>query len=309
MYRFEEFLNHVSRRNYRPTTIAKYVYTLSLLGEFLQTHGISDDRQVAREHVLAFLKRHLPPEGPSVYYGSLIARVRLYFSYLQESGVIFTSPAAGIRCGKAPLHHFPVILPDRFIPMLDRITGNDAVSVRGRAILELAYSSALRPREIRDLKLAQVNHRSRTLLIERSKGDKDRVVPVGRKALDWVQRYVVKVRPRYVRRADQDCVFLSHRTGEDLTVRGLWWAIREALRRNGLPPLKPYSIRGSAATALHAGGADVSYISRILGHERLTTTAGYLRITDPELGDRIAGGHPRAAWGYVRGEANQEVHA
>ena len=135
MFRFDGFLEHLRRRQYRPTTIAKYVYTLSLLGRFLQTRGVSDCRQVTREHVAAFLKHHLPAEGPSVYYRALIARVRLYFSYLEESGVIFASPAARIRCGTAPTHHFPVLRPDHFIPMLDRITGNDAVSIRGRTIL------------------------------------------------------------------------------------------------------------------------------------------------------------------------------
>jgi integrase/recombinase XerD len=186
--------------------------------------------------------------------------------------------------------------------MLDRITGNDAISVRGRAILEVAYSSALRPREIRDLKLGHVNHRDRTLLLEHSKGDKSRTVPVGKDALDWVRRYVLEIRPHYVRRHDQDSVFVSHCTGEPLTVRGLWWAIREALRRNGLPPIAPYSIRGSAAAALLAGGAGVGYIGRILGHECLITTAGYLRIEDQEMGERIADGHPRAAWGHIEAD-------
>jgi site-specific recombinase XerD len=88
-------------------------------------------------------------------------------------------------------------------------------------------------------------------------------------------------------------VFISHKTGKPLTVYGIRWAIQECLRRAGLDPIKPYSLRGSAATHLLLGGMGVLHISKLLGHESVTTTQGYLDLRLKELQRELSDKHPR----------------
>ena len=160
-------------------------------------------------------------------------------------------------------------------------------------MLELAYSSALRPRELYSLKLADIDFVKGLLFLEQSKGRKDRVLPMGRQALSWVRRYIEEVRPRYLKGQVHDFVFVSHKTGEPLTVYGIRWAIQESLRRAGLPPIKPYSLRGSAATHLLLAGMGALHISKLLGHQSIRTTLYYLRIPLLELSKELSLKHPR----------------
>ena len=88
-------------------------------------------------------------------------------------------------------------------------------------------------------------------------------------------------------------VFVSHKTGQPLTVYGIRWVIQETLRTNGLNPIKPYSLRGSAATHLLANGMGVLHISKLLGHENVTTTQSYLDLKVKDLQKKLAENHPR----------------
>jgi len=111
----------------------------------------------------------------------------------------------------------------------------------------------------------------------------------------WINRYLKEVRPGYAREGSEDFVFLSHRSGRPLTVKGLWWALGEAFRRRGLPAIKPYSLRVAAATDLLLGGMGLYAISRLLGHAKLQTTQGYLRVEVVELAKVLRCKHPRLA--------------
>jgi len=191
--------------------------------------------------------------------------------------------------------HYPVFHHAALAAVLDAIGTDDPIGVRRRAMLELAYSSALRPGEIYSLKLRDTDHRRGVLFIDQSKGRKDRLVPVGQRALAWVSRYVTEVRPRYAR-DDNEYVFVSHKNGRKLTMKGLRWAVQEALRRAGCSPIKPGSLRGSAATAVLEAGMDVSDIQRLLGHLDICTTVIYLRVGERALQSRLTESYPRLKW-------------
>ena len=90
-------------------------------------------------------------------------------------------------------------------------------------------------------------------------------------------------------------MFLSHRSGRPLSVKGLWWALREAFRHRGLPAIKPYSLRVAAATGLLLGGMGLYPIARMLGHAKLQTTQSYLRVETVELAKELGRKHPRQA--------------
>ena len=149
--------------------------------------------------------------------------------------------------------------------------------------MELAYSSALRPRELYNLKITDIDFKRGLLFIEQSKNNKDRIVPVGKTALFWIEKYITEVRPRYIHNKTHNYVFISHKTGEKLTVYGIRWAIQETLRLSGFKPIKTYSLRSTAATALLLNGMSIVYISKLLGHSDIRTTQIYLHIKTIQL--------------------------
>jgi len=166
--------------------------------------------------------------------------------------------------------------------------------VKGKAILELAYSSALRPCELYNLKITDINFKRGLIFIRQSKNQKDRIVPVGKTALYWVEKYLREIRPRYIKSKKHGYVFINHKTGEQLTRYGIRYAIRETLRKSGFQPIKPYSLRSTAATALLLNGMSIAYISALLGHTDIKTTQTYLRIKTRDLQHELAHKHPRA---------------
>lgn len=177
--------------------------------------------------------------------------------------------------------------------VLSRIRTDSALCLKGKAMLELAYSSALRPWELYNLKISDIDFKKGLLFVEQSKNRKDRVVPVGNNALYWVKRYFTEVRPRYVRDSSEDYVYISHKTGRKLSVWGVRWAIQQTLRLSGFPPFKPYVVRASAATALLINGMSVAHIRKLLGHAELRTTQIYLNIQTHELKQLLETRHPR----------------
>ena len=92
--------------------------------------------------------------------------------------------------------------------------------------MELAYSSALRPREIYNLKITDIDFKKGLIFIKQSKNQKDRIVPVGKTALFWVKKYMHEVRPKYIKKKNHNFIFINHKKGEMLTVWGIRWAIQ-----------------------------------------------------------------------------------
>ena len=178
--------------------------------------------------------------------------------------------------------------------ILDTIRTDRPLSIRTKAILELAYSSALRSCEIRHLCIEQIDTASGMLFIERSKNRKDRKVPVGEIALKWIGTYIRSIRPRFLNGQAHSVVFISHRGGNPLSASGLWRGIMETFTASGTEPIRPHSIRASCATALLENGMHVSYIAEILRHAELSTTQVYLRMKERALSEEIRRRHPRS---------------
>jgi len=190
MFRFDVFLHHLNDSQRAPATIREYRRTLSDLARQLTLYGPSDDRAIRGEHIAAFLE-DLRQRRPSEDYVAKVAgMLKTYFRFLVEHGLLLCSPMTEWKTNRAGMTHYPVVSRRTLDDMLEAVDGDDPMSIRGRAMLELAYSSALRPREIYNLKLRDVDHRQGVVFIDQSKGRKDRLVPAGQRALASVDRYV-----------------------------------------------------------------------------------------------------------------------
>ena len=171
----------------------------------------------------------------------------------------------------------------------------DPLGVRDRAMLELFYSCGLRRAELCRLELTDLNPERRTLTIRRGKGKKDRVVPVGARAVAWLERYLKEVRPRLCLDTRTPALFLTG-YGDAFNPDVVSRMTADWMKAAGLKG-SCHLLRHTCATHMLEGGADIRYIQQLLGHEKLETTAIYAEVTIRQLQEVHARCHPSARGG------------
>lgn len=161
---------------------------------------------------------------------------------------------------------------------------SDPLGIRDRAIMELFYSTAIRRAEMARLSISDLNLEKRILWVRKGKGQKDRVVPVGSRALQWVEKYLDAVRPLLVPSVDEHAFFLSG-YGHPFTPDALGHLVTKYIRSADIGRTKGgcHLFRHTCATHMLEGGADIRYIQQLLGHESLETTAIYTAVNIAQL--------------------------
>ncbi|HTG09984.1 MAG TPA: site-specific tyrosine recombinase XerD [Candidatus Eisenbacteria bacterium] len=222
-----------------------------------------------------------------------LSAVRGLYRFLLEAG----------RVPRDPTQHLDSPRPARRLPrtlsMADAaalVEAPDATrpdGLRDRALLELLYASGLRASEVLGLRIEDVNFKAGYVIVI-GKGDRQRLVPAGARALDWVRRYLSTIRPRQVRR-ECPALFLN-RSGGAMSRQALWGLIRRAARRAGLrAAVSPHTLRHSFASHLLERGADLRSVQAMLGHVDISTTQIYTHLPSSVVHDMYRKFHPRAA--------------
>ena len=231
-----------------------------------------------------------------------LAALRGLHRFLLEEGDVGADPTADVRPLRAPPRLPKAIDEDDVARLLDTTTGKDAASVRDRAILEVLYGTGMRVSELAGLSLSDLG--SETGLVRvLGKGDKERLVPMGRcarRALDaWLgPRGRPEFEPRrWARRGDSEAVFLNARGGR-LTRQGVWGVLKKRAGAAGLEDrVHPHVLRHSCATHMLAHGADIRVVQELLGHSSIATTQLYTKVSLAHLREAYEQAHPRADWG------------
>ena len=175
-----------------------------------------------------------------------------------------------------------VLSVDQVDSLLDSIDTTNDLGVRDRALFELIYSCGLRISEAATLQIGNL-HLNEMLLLVRGKGDKERIVPFGDAAKEWLERYLSQVRPRLVGKKIVPTVFVNYK-GEPISRKGVWKRFKELEALTGID-CKVHTLRHSFATHLLSGGADLRSVQALLGHSDLATTQIYTHVSDSELRD------------------------
>ena len=299
MYHIKEFLDYLKINHFSQSTIKAYEYLLYNMKGYFTKRGITYVKAFNESIINEYIKTLKNNNCQSRYFITKIKRIAKYFRYLEDEGVIFLSPIRDIDIRPLPRHSYPTLSRKEIENILSMINTDTPLSIKGKAILELAYSSALRPREIYNLKVTDIDFINGVLFIEQSKNRKDRKVPVGKTALYWIRKYIKEVRPRYIKGKKHGYIFINHKTGDKLTRYGIRSVIQKTLIRNKLPPIKPYSLRSTAATALLLNGMSIVYISSLLGHNDIRSTQVYLKIKTHQLKRVLLKHHPRQSFGNI----------
>jgi integrase/recombinase XerD len=221
-----------------------------------------------------------------------ITTIKHLFAWIGKQRLIEANPAADLELPR-PEHRLPVeaLSRSQVEAVLSVPEIADALGLRDRAMLELFYSSGIRRSELARLELADLNHEKQVMRV-RGKGNKDRVVPFGNRALHWVARYLDEVRPLLTQKPDEPALFLTgygDAFNPEVISRKVSRYIRQAdINRTGGPHL----LRHTCATHMLEGGADIRYIQQLLGHAKLETTAIYTHVSIQELQAVHARCHP-----------------
>lgn len=225
----------------------------------------------------------------------LLLAVKAFFLWCLERNLLLVNPAVGIklpgrerRLPKAVLTHEEVEL------VLTSINVETATGLRDRAIIELLYSTGIRRSELRNLQLDAVDVARATLLVRNGKGRKDRFVPVGERALAWLQRYIDEVRRPLVLDDSEKALFVSM-DAASISNNRLSEVVKRAIDASGIEKKGScHLFRHTAATLMLEGGADIRYIQAMLGHELLSTTEIYTKVGIRKLQDVHRATHPSA---------------
>jgi len=176
--------------------------------------------------------------------------------------------------------------------LLDAPDVTDAIGLRDRAMLELLYACGLRVSELVGLTAEQVNLTQGVVRLV-GKGNKERLVPLGEEAIDWLQRYIDESRPELAGEGAARHLFLTRR-GKGMTRQAFWYRLRHYAIKSGVnKPLSPHTLRHAFATHLLNHGADLRVVQMLLGHSDLSTTQIYTHVARERLKDLHALHHPR----------------
>lgn len=251
---------------------------------------------VGEAHVSAFLavlregSDDHPPLAASSAARALVA-VRGLHKFAVREGLVALDAARAVKPPAAP-RRLPKALPVDDVLRLLEAPGADAL--RDRALLEVLYSTGARISEAVGLDLDDIDSHERTVLLD-GKGGKQRLVPIGRPALDALDAYLVRSRPGLAAGGrGTPAVFLNVRGGR-LSRQSAWQTLKVAAERAGIAAsVSPHTLRHSFATHLLEGGADVRVVQELLGHASVTTTQIYTLVTVNTLREVYATAHPRA---------------
>jgi integrase/recombinase XerD len=303
----EDFLQHL-RHEKGQAELTQRTYA-ALLGKFIrwaEAKKISSWSDVSLKHLLSFLdherQRPLALEnadparklsGESVYLE--IAALRSFYKWAENEKLLPVNVAAHLTLPRRWKRLPKALSAAEIEKLLNFPTQKNVPDPQGlcnAAILELAYATGMRLAELRNLRLEQLQLDAGFIRII-GKGNKERVVPLGRKAVEALTVYLETARPKLVKPKSPGVVFLTKR-GTPFAAVTLWLRIKEQVQKAGIARnITPHMLRHSFATHLLENGADLRVIQELLGHSNISTTEVYTHVTSNRLRETPRKFHPR----------------
>ncbi len=281
---FKPYLDDMKMKKYSPKTIRHYDYILMTFYSFLTAKGITRLQDITTEDIEAY---HLYLKDKKFSTGScenLMGGVKTLFKWLDATNRIFVNPCTDVIMPKRIIKLLPVPTEEEVKRLLLQPDISTRTGVRDRAIMEVVYGCGLRRAEVTGLTVFDPNLNQGTLRV-RGKGNKERVVPLGKKAVTWIKKYLKHARPELIKdRIDENSLWLSIQKGRQLGDFGIRQQVREyTIKAKIKTPMNLHSLRRACATHMLANGAHPIEIQLLLGHANLKTLSHYLSVTITDI--------------------------
>jgi integrase/recombinase XerD len=293
-----DFLAYLElERGLSRNTLEAYRSDLQQYGQFLGRRGV-DPLDVSADDLRAFVSElaggrdRVNAAAPATLQRK-IACLRSFYRHLRREQILSSDPTAELRAPRSRARLPKVLTRDEVQSLLAQPRGSDPAALRDRALLETMYACGLRASEAIGLELNQLDLEA-GVVRARGKGSKERLVPIGSKAVEALQAYLERARPRLVGLRDETRVFVNLRGG-GLSRQGLYKLVQRHARSAGLDRrMSPHTLRHTFATHLLAGGCDLRSLQEMLGHADIGTTQIYTHLSAERLRDVYFDAHPRA---------------
>lgn len=280
-----------AERGLSDNTLAAYRADLKGLSSWLSRRGLCL-AGAGRAELLEYLAARVAAGAKPRSTARLVSSMRRLYRHLAREGQVAEDPSLLIDAPRLGRPLPGALTEPEVTALLAAPSLSDAIGLRDRAMLELLYACGLRVSELVGLRLGQLNLRQGALRVV-GKGDKERLVPLGEEAIDWLEGFLREARPELVRGRLASCVFPTRRGGP-MTRQAFWYLIKRYARQAGIDKvLSPHTLRHSFATHLLNHGADLRSLQMLLGHSDLSTTQIYTHVARERLKNLHATHHPR----------------
>jgi integrase/recombinase XerC len=292
-----------SEKGYSENTCRAYLHDLKEFASFIcedrfsgrknqvnaETLGADQVDSLMIRGYLGFLHK----KNKKVTIARKLSAIRSFFRYLVKHSVILDNPLDSILTPKQK-KSIPVYLPvDDIFRLLDSIRTDTLFGLRNRAIFETLYSSGIRVSELADMNLFDIDF-IKCVIRVLGKGNRERIVPVGRKALNAISDYRKRLQIEAGIQADENTPLFLNKNNGRLTTRSMARILEKTAKECGLLiPVSPHSIRHSFATHMLDAGADLRVVQELLGHKSLSTTQQYTHVSIDRLMETYDKAHPR----------------
>lgn len=264
---------------------------------FCKTLGIKNSDalvNVSREQITGYMTQLKEKGLAAATIARKLAAIKAFYRFMTAEGYMDANPAEVVEAGNKGIKLPRVLSEDEVVRLLNQPDITTAEGFRDRTMLEVLYATGMRVSELINLTLERVDLNMK-YIIAFGKGSKERIVPLGSVAAEFLQQYLEKVRPKLTHEdRSTNIVFLAF-GGHELTRQRFWQIIRGYGRKANInKALTPHILRHSFATHLLDNGADLRSVQELLGHSDISTTQIYTHLTNKRLRDIYAKAHPRA---------------
>ena len=287
----DSFLSYIEvERRLSPVTVENYQRQLMTIAQMMVAIKINQWSLLESQHVRMLLaKSHrsgLQPASLALRFSAL----RSFLDWQVSQGMLAVNPAKGVRTPKSG-RHLPKNMDVDEVSQLMNIDLKDPLSVRDRTMLEVMYGAGLRLSELTNLNINDIDLQEGEVRVL-GKGSKERKVPLGRKAVEWLQHWFAM---RELYSPEDTAVFISTKSGKRLSVRSVQkrlelWGVKQGLSSH----VNPHKLRHSFATHLLESSGDLRAVQELLGHANLSTTQVYTHLDFQHLSKVYDAAHPRA---------------
>lgn len=249
---------------------------------------------VSREQITGYMTQLKEKGLAAATIARKLAAIKAFYRFMTAEGYMDANPAEVVEAGTKGIKLPRVLSEDEVVRLLNQPDITTAEGFRDRTMLEVLYATGMRVSELINLTLDRVDLNMK-YIIAFGKGSKERIVPLGSVAAEFLQHYFEKVRPKLTHAGrNTNIVFLAF-GGHELTRQRFWQIIRAYGRKANInKALTPHILRHSFATHLLDNGADLRSVQELLGHSDISTTQIYTHLTNKRLRDIYAKAHPRA---------------
>ena len=249
---------------------------------------------VRREQITGYMTQLKEKGLAAATIARKLAAIKAFYRFMTAEGYMDANPAEVVEAGTKGIKLPRVLSEDEVVRLLNQPDIKTAEGFRDRTMLEVLYATGMRVSELINLTLERVDLNMK-YIIAFGKGSKERIVPLGSVAAEFLQQYLEKVRPKLTHAGrNTNIVFLAF-GGHELTRQRFWQIIRAYGRKANInKALTPHILRHSFATHLLDHGADLRSVQELLGHSDISTTQIYTHLTNKRLRDIYAKAHPRA---------------